>query len=377
MKRTLIAALLALTLLLTVSCAAVAEDTPLLQIRLNETKWYNLDLTPYLMENNTWVTIPVEMDDLYELGNQIAVGSNCYNNNNRADKSVDLFFTMDADLMGDSFLSTDGMNNWDMFMDRYANIRLEMFDGEEWIAFPQDYEYRPEESTVAGLFVLNGTTYNMCRNIDVPELSKYQAARVAVNLHVGESLMEEPAPVEPDDPYVPTELDETNPVLKIKLNHSWTTLDLAAEKGNHNTWVCADLDYAKIITGNNTVSLDTNVVNPSNLTDQSVNVYFTFTLEPGDTRLSTDSLQHWVNYTDRFLNMYLEVRKAGTEEWVKLPGEETYRQDENTVVGLFTGSNPACPYNEQRIFFIEDAAAYDAARVYVNLHVGGDLTLAE
>ncbi len=206
MKRTLTALLLALCLLLSMTSAFAEEEVPTLQIRLNEVHWYTLDLTPYLMENNTWVTVPVEMDDLYELGNQIAVSSNCFNNNNRADKSVDLFFTMDADKAGDSFLSTDGMNNWDLFMDRYCNIRLEMFDGEEWVS-------------------------------------------------------------------------------------------------------------------------------------------------------------------------YLEMKKAGTDEWITLPAGETYRQDENTVVGLFTGGGSNNPYNEQREFFIEDAAAYDAARVVINLHVGTNLEL--
>ncbi len=374
LKRLWLPLLLVLALLLGVA-PAVAEDAPLLQVRLNETKWYSVDLTPYLMENNVWVEVPIEVSELFELGNQVAINSNCFNNENRGAKSVDVLFTMDEEKAGDSFLSTDMMNGWDLYADRYANIRIDVFDGENWVSFPEECEYRAEESTVVGLFVLNGTTYNECRNIDVPDVSKYTQARVMVNLHVGESLMEEPAPVEPDEPYVPTALDATNPVLKVKLNHSWTSFDLAPYKGNTNAWVCVDLDYSKMEIGNNTVSIDTNVNNPSNLTDNSVNVFFTFTLTPGDTRLSTDQLQHWVNYTDRFANMYLELRKAGTEEWVKLPDGETYRQDENTVVGLFTGGNSPCPYNEQRIFFIEDTAAYDAARVMINLHVGGDLAL--
>ena len=74
LKRLWLPLLLVLALLLGVA-PAVAEDAPLLQVRLNETKWYSVDLTPYLMENNVWVEVPIEVSELFELGNQVAINS--------------------------------------------------------------------------------------------------------------------------------------------------------------------------------------------------------------------------------------------------------------------------------------------------------------
>ena len=351
------------------------SSVPVLKLRINEKSWISQDLTEYLGQENAWVTIPVDIGLLEAGYNQLAVHSNAYNHGNRTEKSLDLYSTLRMPAM-DSFLSTDVMESWEMMEDRTVNIRLELYNGTDWVTYPKEEEYKQDESVVVGLFVPQDTVYNVCRNVDVESLDSYTQARVAVNLHVGSTLLEAPEPEPEEEPDVPSPLDTTAPVLKVRLNGTvWERYDLTPEKGKNDTWVTVPLNFEKMRTGTNRIAVDSNVNNRGHLTDQSINLYFTQTATPGDSFVSTDNMASWIPYTDRYANIYLELKKTGTEEWVKVLPEETYTLYESTVVGLFTGSDPASPYHMRREIVVESLEGYDGVRAVVNLHVGGDLEL--
>ena len=109
---------------------------PTLQLRVNEQHWVTVDLTPYLGKDWT-LNFDVPVAYLVDGINQFALHSNAYDHGNLTDKSVDLFFTMTG-LSTDSFVSSDMMNSWEPFTDRFANITVALYDGDGWTSYPGD-----------------------------------------------------------------------------------------------------------------------------------------------------------------------------------------------------------------------------------------------
>jgi len=346
------------------------NSIPALMVKVNEGHWRYLDLTEYLGQDNVWVAVPVPLSDLEAGINNIVVHSNALNGGNRNSTSLDLWFTM-QDIGFDSFLSTDYMLRWDGYTDRRANIRLELKHGDEWVAYPQGEDYKTEESTVIGLYKPTGGYFNMSRNVTVDELGSFTEARVLVNLHVGSNLLE---PIEEEVPEEPDPRDATTPFFKVKVNKGkWIRYDLTPEKGKHNVWITVPIDVKDLIDGDNDIKIDTNVISIGHLTDKSVNLYFTFTDTPGNTKLSTDGMVTWVDYIDRYANIKLEVKDSGG--WKTLPTEEKeYRMDESTIVGLFRGDWESF-YNMRKYIKVDSVDQITEARLLIHLHVGSELTL--
>ena len=67
-------------------------------------------------------------------------------------------------------------------------MRLELYNGSEWVAAaPQEAAYY-DEHTVLGQFANNGSWYNAGRTLTLGNLDGYTAARMMVQLHVGSKL---------------------------------------------------------------------------------------------------------------------------------------------------------------------------------------------
>lgn len=359
-----------------------AEDftgKPTLQLRVNETNWLTVDLTPYLGSDWVWVSFDVPVEYLIDGFNQFAVYSNAYNHGNLTDKSVDLFFTF-TELATDSFVSSDMMNSWEPFIDRFANITLELYDGENWNVFPQDPEYKLDENMVLGIYTQNNSIYSVCRNIELHDLEGYTQATVSALVHVGTNLLEEPEPEPIDEGDGVSELDSTVPVLKVKLNGAPAErLDLTPYLGQNSVWVTVPLDAAKLRDGTNRITLDSNVDNTANFADTSLDIYFTASRTSEDTELSTDGRLSWMKIEDhRYANIYLELHDAATDTWVTFPDSGLYRDtNEHTVIGRFSANEWLEQYNFRRGFVLENVAQYDEVRACIQIHVGSDLTIVE
>ncbi len=352
--------------------------TPVLKVRINETYWKYIDLTPYLGQDNVWIKGDIDLKYLVEGINQVAIDTNAYNYGNKIDKSVDLYYTLCGDGGFDTFISTDVMNSWGLQADRYANIVLELqrADNDEWETISFNDTFAQDESVVIGMFVPQETMYNACRNLTVESLANYKAARVAVNMKVGTSLLEVPQPEEPDEVDPGNPLDTTVPVLKVKINGAIAErVELAPYYGQNSVWVTVPLRFEKLRIGNNYVALDSNVYNPDNLTDQTVDLYFTMTTAAGGGELSQDGCVTWVQYGDRIPNMYLELHNTATGEWERVGDFEFSDQQEHTVIGMFSNPWLTSPFAFRRMFSIETLDGYDDVRVSMQIHVGGDLSL--
>lgn len=359
-----------------------AEDftgKPTLQLRVNELHWLTVDLTPYLGSEWSWVSFDVPVEYLIDGFNQFAIYSNAYNHANLSDRSVDLFFTF-TELATDSFVSSDMMNTWEPFTDRFANITLDLYDGAEWKSFPGDMQFRLDENMVLGIYTQNNSIYSVCRNIELHELENYTQATVSALVHVGTNLLEEPEPEPIDEGDGTSELDSTVPVLKVKLNGAPAErLDLTPYLGQNSVWVTVPLDAAKLRSGTNRITLDSNVDNTANFADTSVDIYFTASRNSEDTELSTDGRLSWMKIEDhRYANIYLELHDPATDTWVRFPDDERYRDtNEHTVIGRFSANDWLEQYNFRRGFVLETPEQYDGVRAVIQLHVGSDLKIVE
>ena len=177
-----------------------------------------------------------------------------------------------------------------------------------------------------------------------------------------------------------SELDNTVPVLKVKLNGAPAErLDLTPYLGENSVWVTVPLDASKLRSGTNRITLDSNVDNSANFADTSLDIYFTASRTAEDTELSTDGRLSWMKIEDhRYANIYLELHDAATDTWGRFPEAEVYRDtNEHTVIGRFSANEWLEQYNFRRAFVLEDASQYDGVRACIQLHVGSDLTIAE
>ncbi len=351
--------------------------TPALQLRVNEKSWITEDLTPYLGNDYTWVSFPVEISDLVEGYNQLAVHSNCYSHGNLNDKTLDIFYTSTAAGMDTSF-SQDMMTSWEMFYDRYANIILELYDGENWTVFPEGEEYRLDDNMVIGIYTGNNSIYNICRNIQLGSLEGYKKARVSVLVHVGTTLMEAPEPEPIDEGAGVSELDSQVPVLKVKLNGAvFERLDLTPYLGSDKVWVDVPLDVGKLRSGTNFVTVDSNVDNTENYSDQSVDLYFTPGRGDTDSQMSKDRRIQWITFEDRrYANIRLQLHNSRTGQWETFPRDTKYKDNsEHCVIGMFRAGEMTEYYNIRRGILIEDIAAYDEVKAQIELHVGGELSI--
>lgn len=353
-------------------------NTPVLMLRVNENYWKYVDLTPYLGQDNVWVVADIDMKQLVDGINQIAVHSNAFNYGNRTDKSLDIYYSACAEGAFDTFMSTDLMNTWELLPDRYANIVLELQNSQsgEWEKFSYQSLFTQDDSVVIGSFVPNDSIYNVCRNITVDSLEGYSAARVSVNMHVGAELLQEPQPDEPDEVDPGNPLDETTKVLKVKLNGAVPErVDLVPYLGQDSVWVTVPLRVEKLRVGNNHVVVDSNVINSADFSPGSVDLYFTHSTK-GDSALSQDGMVYWEGISDRVVNMDLQLHDAATGQWISVTNDE-FAMDTHTVVGVFNAGTYQTSFNMRRTFMIESLEGIDDVQVLIQLHVGANINDVE
>lgn len=352
--------------------------TPVLRLRVNGKYYVTKELTEYLGSDYTWISFPVEMKMLTEGFNEFAVHSNTYSYGNLTDESLDLFFTF-ADAAYDSYISTNMMSTWELLPDRYADIILELYDGTQWVEYPENTNYTLDANTVTGIYVNSNGIFNSCRVIQIGDPTQYTAARVSVLMHVGSELMKEPEPEPIDEGDGYSELDTTEPVLLVKLNGGPAQrVRLSDYLGQDEVWIPVDLDASYLREGTNRIALDSNVDNTENFSDTSVDLYFSPHRDSTDSEFSTDRRLSWGKYDDhRYANIYIEVHNAQTDEWVRFPEDaEKYRTNrEHCVIGQFSAFDWMEYYCERRGFLLTDVAQYDGIRAYIQVHVGSNLTI--
>lgn len=173
---------------------AAAESTEdsnqaALRVRVNGS-WYGAYINQYKGQNDVWVPVYVDIGKL-KAGeeNYFHFSTNVISHGNFTDSSVDLYATFTSENLS-SFLTQHQYcdENFASYSDRNINIRLELFNGSEWVTVtPKENTYF-DEHTVLGQFANDGNWYNAARNLTLGDLSGYTKARVLVNMHVGKNL---------------------------------------------------------------------------------------------------------------------------------------------------------------------------------------------
>lgn len=172
--------------------AAVSDkdsDKAAIRVRVNG-NWYGAYLQEYKGQTGAWVPVYLDMSALKaNAGNSFHFSSNVLSYGNYTDSSLDLFSSWATAQLTSLFTKNAACDGgWIAYTDRNVNIRLELFNGTEWVAAaPQESAYC-DEHTVLGQFANNGNWYNAARDLQLGDLSGYTAARMMVQLHVGSKL---------------------------------------------------------------------------------------------------------------------------------------------------------------------------------------------
>lgn len=177
--------------------------------------FYGADLTPYLGQDDAWVSIPLDISKLNgNAENYFSISTNVNSGGNLTDDSVDLYATPCENASG-SFLSPDRwFGSYNGYNDRQINLKVQVLDNGQWRTLTEDAAYSRDFSTVLGQYQ-GGGWYNAARNITFSEdLSGYTRARFLINLHVGKDI----TPLADD-------------LMYNARVHFWHTVDASAEEG--------------------------------------------------------------------------------------------------------------------------------------------------
>ncbi len=165
------------------------SDQAAVKVRINGF-WFGTYLNDYKGDNDVWVPVYIDISKLNaNAENYFNVSSNVINHGNFTDSSVDLYATF-ADEGHQSFLTNHQWcdSGWALYNDRNINIKLQVFDGTQWITLVPGETPCYDEHTVLGMFADDGNWYNAARNMTIGDLSGYQHARVLVHMNVGSKL---------------------------------------------------------------------------------------------------------------------------------------------------------------------------------------------
>lgn len=165
------------------------DSNAAIKVRVNGT-WYARYIGNLEGRNNVWVPVYIDIEKLNSNAeNYFNFGSNVISHGNYTDSSIDLFASF-ADEGLSSFLTNHQWcdTGWVGYSDRNINVKLQLFNGTDWVTVAPVESTYYDEHTVLGKFDGDGNFYNAARNLMVGDLSGYTQARVLVNLHIGTKL---------------------------------------------------------------------------------------------------------------------------------------------------------------------------------------------
>ena len=165
------------------------SDKAAVRVRVNGS-WYGSYLEDYRGQTSVWVPVNLDISKLNaNTVNYFNFSSNVINQGNYTDSSVDLFATKATqDLNSFACAHQYCDSQFTQYTDRNINVRLELFNGSEWVAAaPQEDTYY-DFHEVLGLSGNDTQWHNTARNLAVGSLDGYTAARMMVQLHVGSKL---------------------------------------------------------------------------------------------------------------------------------------------------------------------------------------------
>ena len=344
-----------------------------LRVRLNGT-WYETSLDGIRTDGSgmAWVPVEAPAEALRSGGeNQILITSDAEAGSAYSGSSVDIYAT--GRLGADSYCNVnDYYDDWTRAQDAEWNIRLEASpDGENWETLTSTSPTYCDGVYQLGLRS-DGSRSHAARNLFLGDTEGYRYARLWVQVHIGTHLGQKPA-LPPEPGQAQHSGNGGTPLLYVRVNGQWQSVDLTDYLGTNGRWVTCPIDLSRLNAGQeNYFALTTNVVSYGEFTDSSVDFYATSAAGELNSFLTHDpySDNDFARYEDRNINLVLELFD-GTN-WISVPTGERYGYDAHTVLGQFADGTW---YNAARNLVLGDLSGYRAARLRVQMHVGSSLTV--
>lgn len=358
---------------------AEGRENAHLRVRLNGT-WYETALDGIQTDENgmAWVPVEVPASQLRSSDeNQVLISSDAEAASAYSGSSVDLYATGTPG--ADSYCNVNNYyDDWTRKTDGEWNLRLEgSVDGGTWVSLTGSAPAYCDSTYQLGLRS-DGSRSHAAKNLFLGDVSGYQYVRLLVQVHIGDHLSKraEHTTVLPEPGAAQRSGNGKTPLLWVRVNGQWQSLDLTEYLGTNGQWVTCPIDISRLNAGQeNYFGLTTNVVSYGNFTDSSVDFYATCTDDGLNSFLTNDpySDNDFSRYEDRNINLVLELFDGS--RWVSVPAGEAYAYDEHTVLGLFGDNNTW--YNAARNLMLGDLSGYQSARIRVQMHVGSSLTVQD
>ena len=378
------------------------DENAALRVRVNQ-YWYGLNVSK--QPGTHWVYVPVDIAKLNQNGeNHLSLSSNVSSLADNSVHSLDVLFT--ATENGDSFVTDHRWcdENWTELSSKNVNMMLQFYDGTKWVNAVEE-TYGSELHTVLGLFQPEGKWYNYSRHLALGQLTQYSAARVAVQVHVGERLnviddyaedqfatflntklaADVPAndagdrvvvhtltPATPGAPASGTAEGRENAHLRVRLNGEWyeTALDNVKTDENGMAWVAVDVPVSQIRSGAENQVLLSSDVNPAEAySGSSVDVYATATAGADSFANVNDYFDDWTRNETGEWNIRLEASRDG-KTWESLTGTNPTYCDASYQLGRRADGSKS---HAAKNLFLGETTDYQYARISVQVHIGTHL----
>lgn len=356
----------------------------LLYVRVNGT-WTWISLQDYAGTTG-WVYCPIDFSLLNaNTENYFNVATNVLSFGTDTASSVDIFSTDAKDAAAYYTYDPYCDNGWATLPNQYMDIRLELFNGKEWVVVPSGMEYYFDNAYNLGQNS-SGQAMAAARNLVVGDLSGYTKARIAVMMHVGTSLSYYDSPIDGIWVYHPDTITEEAPgtnvadsediVLRIRVNGNWFEESLQPYKGQDGVWVPVTIDGTSLNAGvENYFSVATNAASYGAHSGSSVDLYYSNAAEDLNSFWTDDEYcdTGYERYDDRVINLRLEGFN-GTD-WVTVAPTARSYSDGCGLLGFNAETEEFTNY--ARNIVLGGLDSYSQFRVCVQLHVGKTLALLD
>lgn len=165
------------------------SDKAAVRVRVNGS-WYGAYIEDYKGQTSIWVPVNIDISKLNANAvNYFSFSSNVINQGNYSGSSIDLFAsTTKTNLTSFSCSHQYCDAQYTKYSDRNINVRLELYNGSSWVtAVPQEETYY-DYHEVLGFSSGDNQWYNAARNLQLNSLDGYTAARMMIQLHIGNQL---------------------------------------------------------------------------------------------------------------------------------------------------------------------------------------------
>lgn len=356
----------------------------LLYVRVNG-KWTWISLNDYAGKTG-WVNCPIDIRDLNaNVENYFNVATNVVSYGVNTASSVDIFSTSAKEAAAYYTYDPYCDNDWATLPGQYMDIRLELYNGKEWVESPASGQYFYDNAYNLGK---NGESRKMAagRNLVIGDLTGYTKARVSVLMHVGTSLNFYDSPIDGIYVHHPNKIEEEAPaaavtdskniLLYVRVNGTWFEQNLEEYKGQDGVWVPVPIEGSFLNAGvENYFSVTTNAASYGEHSGSSVDLYYS---NAGDDLNSFRTDDEYCDtgferYDDRVINLRLEGFNG--KEWVTVAPTAKSYTDGCGLLGFNAETEEYSNY--ARNIILGSLDKYTEFRVCVQLHVGGTLALLD